>query len=156
MTISREDRAFCERLSSLSGWDIAKELGLSYAGDADPIRHGGTFYDPTHWLDWGYAPCVEFWWDDDRDRLVVSPGTINKPDADDMETAWQCVGMDDPDDDVRNTPAAQIEAARTAWGIEPNDYVRSRSYNPDTWAEWRLWRSILPMLRAIASQQATD
>ena len=153
MTISREDRAFCERLSSLSGWDIAKELGLSYFGDGNPITYGGTFYDPTHWDDWGYAPCVEFWWDDDRDRLVVSPGTINKPDADDMASAYQIC---DVPEEHRDNVNAQIEAVQLAWGAEPDDYVPSRSYNLETWAEWRLWRSVLPMLRAISPQQATD
>lgn len=149
-TVTPEERAFCERLASLSGWDVAKELGLSYSGDSDPIRHGGVFYDPSRWDDWEHAPAVEFWWDDDSDRLMVSPGSINKPDADDMATAFRCC---DVPEEAQGNPEAQIEACRGAWGLEPDDYEPTRSYDPDTWAEWRLWRSVLPMLRSIAPTQ---
>ena len=147
MTIAPEERAFYERLASLSGWDIAKELGLSYCGDTDPIRHGGYFYNPAKWDEWGYAPAVEFWWDDESDRVCVSPGTINRPD--DMERVFLLSGLAR---EHQGSTLAQIEATKNHGGFEPDEYTPTHTYDPDTWAEWRLWRSVLPMLRSIQAE----
>jgi hypothetical protein len=84
-----------ERLTELCGWDVAEAFGCHYTGDADPIHHGGIFYDARDWEADGYASCVEFWEDPDTEALVVQPGTIRKPD--DMEAAFRCIGAEGED-----------------------------------------------------------
>jgi len=153
MSIAPEERAYCERLASLSGWQIAKDLGLGYSGDCNAIDHGGFFYNPTHWDDWGYAEIVQFTPDGDWEgnRLRVERGTINRPD--DLDAVFAQSGID-PEE--RGNIHAQIEAVRYHNGAEWDDRDSGfRLYNPDLWAEWRLWRSILPMLRSIAPQKET-
>lgn len=137
-----------QELASMSGWDIAKALGCEYSGDCNPIRHGGFFYDARDWEAWGYANIVEFWDDPETkdDILVVQRGTIHKPD--DMSGAFRC--CDVPESEQGNIHA-QIEACRYYGGIETDDEDRlqPRRYNLDNWKEWRIWKSIRPLIEQL-------
>lgn len=144
--MSRVDRQTAEKLASLAGWNIAKYFACSYEGDSDPIRHGGVFYDPRDWAEYGYASCVEFWADPDsrEDTLVVSSGTIHRPGIQEVKAALQHYGLDWTDDVHQ-----QIEACRAYNGIEPDDCVSPRRYKLDHWHEWRIWRSVSELLAQL-------
>lgn len=150
--ISTEEKAKFERIASLSSWDIAREYGCHFSGDVDPINHGGFFYDARDWDAYGYAQCVEFWEDYEHDCLVVQRGVINRPDDDDMESVWRGIGID-ADSEERDNIHAQIEAARSYCGIEPDgtDYPELKNFRLEDWKEWRIWRSIDPWLRQLGS-----
>lgn len=147
---------------------LACELGIGYTGDVDAIQHSGLFYDRSNWLDYGYASAVEllnhYDEDDGSPLLLVTQGTINRGDDEDwMRAAQRCAGDTQGWEECRaqveldpNHPAGlemvdrEIEASLGYSGIEPAHYHATRGYKTDTWRkEWRLWRSILPMILAL-------
>jgi hypothetical protein len=70
-----------EKMASLAGWDLAKELGCHFAGDCNYTDHNGYFYDAREWRRNGYAPIVNFCRvADDQDALRVECATVNRPD----------------------------------------------------------------------------
>lgn len=152
MAVTAEDKATYVKLASLSAWEIADHFGCHYDGDSNPIEHGGFFYDTRDWESGGYASTVEFWWDDDADQLVVQRGTISKPQ--DLAACWNCAGTPD-DPDLRNDTRAQIEAVKSYWGITPDGvtYPDLMNFRLDDWAEWRLWRSVAPWLKALGDSE---
>jgi hypothetical protein len=148
-----------------TGWQIAEELGLSYSGDSDPINHGGIFYEVRNWLPYGYASAVELYPLEERgeERLLVTRGTINRPDDEDrMQSALGCAGAvelweemrqrgrNDPNN-VRGLIHLEIEACRAYMGIEPSGSGSDEKvYKVASWRkEWRLWRSMLPLLLSL-------
>jgi hypothetical protein len=156
--------ALAKQCNSWTGWQIAEELGLNYSGDSDPINHGGVYYETRNWLPYGYASAVELYPLDDRseDSILVTRGTINRPDnADRMRGALGCVGAIELWEEMReagrNDPNnylglihLEIEACRAYMGIEPNHYTQDKTYKVASWRkEWRLWRSILPLLLSL-------
>lgn len=138
-----------QELSSLSAWDIANRIGIHYSGDCSPIPHGGFFYDAKDWEQYGYANCIEFWIDPDTtpDTLRITIGTIHKPD--DMSGAFECCDVPEAE---RSNIHAQIVACRDYNGIEPDEHQEySRAYNLETWSEWRIWKSVYPLLLSLWS-----
>lgn len=149
--IPPEEKARYDHLASLGAWEIARFYGCDYSGDCNPLEHGGYFYDSRNWEAYGYASCVEFWEDCENDCLVVQRGTINKPsNPEDMESAWQCIGIA-PDDENRSNIHAQIDAIRSYCGIEPDgtSYPDLKNFRLEDWQEWRIWRSIDGWLRFL-------
>lgn len=143
----------CQKIASMSGWNIAELFGCEYSGDSSAVGHGGYFYRTQEWEKWGYAEAVEFWHDHDsptktryRDPiLVVQRGTINKPtNPDKMEDCWRTIGASDPEHELRTSIHAEIDAVKSHWGMEPlgTAYPDLKNFNPDTWHEWKIWRSI--------------
>lgn len=144
------------------GWDIAKELGIGYSGDCNVIEHGGYFYSLRDWSRWGYASCVEFYmlWDEPGAILHVEAGTISRPDPEELSRIIQQSGINyevdprvlPPDGRMIYPTALEIECARDYWGIEPgychDDY---RTFNLETWKEWRIWKAVLPMIERLTS-----
>lgn len=138
------------KLASLSAWDIASEFGIHYSGDSNAIEHGGFFYNADNWEAYGYASCIEFWLDPDQeDTLIVSCGTINKPD--DKEGAFRCCGISTDSPDTSNIHC-QIDCVRNYCGIEPDAYQSfTRKYKLSDWKEWRIWKSVSPLLTELRS-----
>ncbi|CAB4162724.1 hypothetical protein UFOVP785_97 [uncultured Caudovirales phage] len=135
-------------LESMSAWDVAETFGCHYSGDSNAIEHGGYFYDASDWEEYGYASCVEFWLDPDakEDTLRILVGTINKPN--DMSGPFSC--CDTPESEQDNIHA-QIDAVRSYCGIEPDDYQEfNRVCKLATWKEWRIWKSVCPLLFNLA------
>jgi hypothetical protein len=140
-----------EQLASMSGWRIARALGCHYTGDSDPIRHGGVFYSLKDWHAWGYASCVEFWEDPDTGMLVVSCGTINRPDSDEgMAAAYECLGQDWSDPQQRNNLCLQVEACRAYFSIELDDHERPFRFGLDNWKEARIWARVRHLIERLA------
>ena len=130
------------QLSSMSAWDIAKALGCHYTGDTNPIRHGGVFYSINDWQN-GYANCVEFWEDPENNDIAhVSCGVINALEGKKLDSAFNCIGIDKDDTNTRNNIHAQIEACRYYFGIEPDDYTSSESFNIEECDEDTIWASV--------------
>lgn len=149
-TIGLVERELYKRLASMAGWDIAKHYGCEYLGDCSPIPHDGTFIDTRDWASWRYANIVELCTVGEG-TLVVTSGTINMPtSAETMERAWECIGIG-PGDPIRNDTLAQINAVQAYYGYEPDDYTTPRTYKLEHWQEWRIWRSIAPMLKELGS-----
>lgn len=143
------DTAFFKHLPSLTGWAIAELYGLHYEGDSDPITHGGTFYNLNNWQEYGYAGCVELYPNvDGTDVMIVSVGTVHRPD--DTTLARALHSADLPPDTTE--PAELAYAVRCYCGAEPDDEP-GRTYDTANWPnEWRLWKSIHPLLLALANQ----
>lgn len=112
--------------SSFAAWDIAKRIGCGYTGDANPIDHGGTFYDVRDWERYGYASCVRFTRIDDT--LHVECATVNRPS--DLTDCYACCGFARRGDklvasqgEIDITPEVEIECVLAYWGAEPvEDY----------------------------------
>ena len=138
---TKERSSLAKELEPLSGWQIAQRLRIEYFGDLNPINHGGLFFSTKDWECFGCADCVEFWEDPETGHLMVSQGTIDKPD--DVKRAIDDAGLEDPD--YESIPL-QIECARMWNGIEKDYYHCTNAYDLDTWKEWRIWRSVLPWL----------
>lgn len=145
-------------LDSLSAWDIAKLIGCHYSGDSNTIEYGGVFYDPRDWQKYGYANCVELWIDPDskEDTLRITIGTIHRDS--DMSGPFSCIGHNPDNLDQHGEPIPadtlthiEIEACRYYSGIEPDDYQEfQRSYKLAHWKEWRIWKSLLPILSSLS------
>jgi len=149
--ISADEKALCEKLASLPGWSIAEMFNCGYEGDADPIYHGGLFYDVRDWEQHGYANSVEFFEDSETEHLVVQRGTIYRPTSDkDWESCWSCVGIS-KDSPERENIHAQISAVR-AWsgtGCDGTGYPDLKEFDLETWKEWRIWRSVHEWIKAL-------
>ena len=126
-------------------WEIAETLGIGYSGDCSPVPHGGVFYSRHDW-NCGYADAVEIWDDPDSDRVCVSIGIINKLEGADMDSAFDCIGID-VDDPLRANVDCQIDACRSYGGIEPDMHIQPRSFHVDR--EWSLWRYARPHIEAL-------
>lgn len=129
-----------EQLASMSSWQIAETFGCHFSGDANPIEHGGFFYDARDWEDYGYASCVEFWEDPETHALIVQPGTIRKWSNDrERASALQFCGIDEFE-----SIHAQIDACRYYLGIEPDgtEYPYLKAFNLETWSEKNIWKSV--------------
>lgn len=115
-----------KKLAEMDAWAIAEHFNLGYSGDMNVIEHGGYFYNLRSWEEYGYASCVEFWWDHDRDAVVVECGTINKPSdlADCFRTCgWEIAGdqvICSHDKSVVGplTPDIEIECVHGHWGFD--------------------------------------
>lgn len=143
------DAAFFRRLPSLTGWAVAELYGLHYDGDSDAIAHGGTFYSLTQWAAFGYAPCVELCplTDGGRELLMVSAGTVNRPDADTLRKALAMCDLPATED-----AATVVDAVKSYCGAEP-DAETGRTYELANWPnEWRIWKSIHPLLLSLSQQ----
>lgn len=149
--VTTEEKEFFQRLASMSGWNIADEFGIHYSGDSNPIPHGGFFYNVGNWEKEGYADVVEFWDDHEHKCQVVQQGTIHKPKTEaEWESVWSSIGCE-ANDEIRNNIHAQIEAVRCHSGIMPKGitYPYLKDFDLETWAEWRIWRSIAGMLKEL-------
>lgn len=145
------DTAFFKRLPSLTGWAIAGLYGLHYEGDSNAIDHGGTFYNLSTWDKWGYASCVELYpIEGERGEgslLMVSSGVIYRPNDDTLRAALASC-------DVPNTAdtATIVDAIKSYCGAEPCDQL-GHTYTLSNWPnEWRLWKSIHPLLLSLSQK----
>lgn len=111
-------------------WEVAEALGLKYSGDCN-LEHGGFFYDPSDWLENGYANAVSV---DISDGCVfVDIGTINRTNVDDAlrSCGWKYSDGSIVDDSGRviieaGEPAGrfaliEIESCALCWGIEQDE-----------------------------------
>ena len=142
-------KADFERMAGQSGWTIAEQAGCHYMGDGSPIPHDGTFYDARDWVQGEYANCVDIWFDEDNQVLMVQRGTINKPEFDELREMMLNSGIDDKP--TLDNVHAQIEAVRYQWGIEYGEDDWVRRYKLSDWHEWRIWKSIFPLILDLAS-----
>ena len=109
---SKQKQLTAEQLASMSAHDIAKQLGLGYSGDMNPIDHDGTFYETSNWQAYGYVSCLRFTRADGH--LWVEYGTINR--ADDMAECLRTIGAESAD-----SVEVEIEACLATWGAEVSD-----------------------------------
>ena len=90
--------------------DVAREHGLTYYGDVNPVDYGGMWHTVDDWGQWGYAECVEIEPIDDG-QYLVSLITVNKPsDNATIADVAGCMGLGNKWD-TAGTPA-QIEACK--------------------------------------------
>lgn len=137
-------RQEAEYMTTLSGWDIAEWCGCYYSGDSDPLNHGGYFYNLTNWerKRWNYADFVELIpvQDGKEEKVIVSEGTIHNGS---LQSAFRCLGIEDVD---TSDPHMQVEACKCYFGAESN---YEKTYTLANWKEWRLWKRILPLIKAM-------
>ena len=82
---------------------------------------------------------------------MVECGTVNRPK--DMESAWRCIGIE-PGNPLRDNIHCQIDAAKSYHGSEATEDFSGRyerTYDPATWKEWRIWRSLDGWLKRLNS-----
>lgn len=152
--IPQADKERFQRIANLDAYDIAAEYGCDYSGDSDPINHDGFFFDARDWERYGYASIVEFWTNDDgREQItIVECRTVNKPS--DMGPVWQSYGIG-PDDPIRDSVQAQIEAVKSWHGSDPVEdfsgpYVKR--FNLADWPNhWRIWRSVEGWIKSLGA-----
>ena len=111
---------------NMNPWELAQLLSTSeceiqFTGDMDPFSHGGTFYENSNWNEYGYASCVRF--EDIDGKTLVSMATINKPDDDEMKSAYKCC---DTPSEFRDSTVGQIEACLGYFGAETEEDFSGR------------------------------
>lgn len=138
-------------LASMPAWDAARALGCSYEGDCNPIDHDGFFFSLHDWLENGFCNVVEFWVDPDANQLVVSCGSIHRPD-DEQELARALSGAGIPPDEIDpNNPAIEIVACRYMNGIEPDAYAQPMRFRYGT-NEARIWGRVRGWIEELAAR----
>ena len=105
--------------ADMNPWELAQQLStndctIQFTGDMNPFDHGGTWYETANWNRYGYSSCVRM--EDIEGRTLVSCGTINRLEGDDMESAHRCGGTPE---EFRNTTVGEIEACLYYAGAEP-------------------------------------
>lgn len=145
--ISSEEREALIGLADRSGPEIARHFGCEYTGDVDPIRHGGTFYDARKWSEDGSASVVEFREGRGDNETIVARGYVYRPRGggllDAMRSCWG-----DRHEELVGDARSEIEAALSWSGIEEDS---AKTYNLDTWKDWRIFRSVKTWLEALGN-----
>ena len=151
-----------KKYSSMSAFEIAKELGIGYTGDCNVVDHDGTFYETLNWERYGYSECVRFFRvSDDGDRLYVECATINRPD--DLTDCYRCCGFDliggllhgNGQEPFVPTPEVEIECTLAYWGVEVVEdfggpYVQKFDDGTD---EDKIWEAVSDWMNSLRGEQ---
>lgn len=74
-------------------WSIVENIdNLEYTGDMNFIPHGGTFYDTSNWIEYGYAEAIEI--SGYEDAILVSERVVNKLADSDYQAALKHCGFE--------------------------------------------------------------
>jgi hypothetical protein len=125
-----------------SPWELAKAIGLGYGGDMNPVPHGGLWYDYSRWETHGEAAYTRCYPADGA--FAVERGTIYKPDAKTIASAYNCCGIHlaDVPEELRTRVEIESVVAHSSTEQDDMQWFEKDENHYDDFNEFKICRLI--------------